>query len=134
MRIQAKGILSAVFAAALLLIAGNRTAIVCASSSNEDRMLESFTTHKISVEGEIVKIKIRESNVPAPWEEMGIKSAEGKIYILIGKAVKDIRKDIGKKYLIKGMTKPSMTVKGEQVTVIELRSARILSEPTTTNK
>ena len=98
-------------------------------AQTEDEMLMSFESQKLTVQGEIIKVKMSESVDPVPWEEMGIKAADGKIYILIGRAVENIVNSAGKQYLVKGMTKPSMVVKGEQVTVIELESAQILSDP-----
>lgn len=100
-----------------------------AEPQTEDQMLESFQTHKISVEGELIKLKMRESDEPAtPWEELGIKTPDGKIFILIGKLVKDIRKDVGKMYVIKGNTKPAMIVKKEPVTVIQIVFAQRIGE------
>jgi hypothetical protein len=80
----------------------------------------------ITVTGEIISLKMT-ALADNPWEELALKDSQGKIYILIGKAVEKLQDAIGKSAKIIGFAKPPMLVSGANTAVLEVSKFMIIT-------
>ena len=62
------------------------------------------------------------------WKELAIKDSRGKITILIGSLVSELKDHVGKLVTVTGVTKPEMRVKGELTPVLEIRFIDTIEE------
>ena len=80
----------------------------------------------ITVTGQIISVKMT-ALADNPWEEIALKDSQGKIYILIGKAVEKLQDAIGKTVKISGVTKPPMLVSGAKTAVLEVSKFMLIN-------
>jgi hypothetical protein len=82
----------------------------------------------MEVKGKLTWVKM--TNFPDnPWKELVLVD-EGNdqiLAILIGTKVEELLEKEGAKIAVKGLPKPEMTVKGEKVTVIEVKEIEYLN-------
>jgi hypothetical protein len=79
----------------------------------------------ITVTGQIISLKMT-AFADNPWEELALKDDQGKIYVLIGKAVEKLQSAIGKIAKITGVTKAPMLVSGANTAVLEVSKFMII--------
>jgi hypothetical protein len=84
------------------------------------------TGETATITGQIISVKMT-AMPDNPWEELAIKDAQGKVYILIGKAVEKLQEAIGKTAAITGVTKPPMLVSGASTAVLEVKKFKLIN-------
>ena len=80
----------------------------------------------ITVTGRIISLKMT-AFADNPWEELALKDDQGKIYVLIGKAVEKLQEATGKLVKITGVTKAPMLVAGAKTAVLEVSKFMLIN-------
>lgn len=103
--------------------------INCHGQDNGTREGTGTVVLRDSVEYQGKLVKVRMTNFRGnPWQELGLEDENGNVLvILIGKKAEELTGKQGLFFKIQGAVKPGMTVKGENVPVIEIRHIQEVS-------